>query len=278
VKAVDMKQAAPVLVCETLDGIMSISGNLIVGADGVKSAVREAARIPTYLWPIVEGSVQGVVPHSVKTACHGEYVKGLEACGMLPLGQDSTFWFWGGSSRTAVGGATREFDSWKSDVCRQFPPMHVILSQYSSWDGMVRLQHRSVRCDTWSSGNVILIGDAAHAMSPNLGQGANCALVDALALASHIAAANSDGDLSGALARFEQDRRPLVDRLQRQGHNEGVSVLRRWLGSETIVNLALRLTRFASSSRQRADILAMSGLDGKGFDLAAAGVRTPIPW
>ncbi len=197
---------------------------------------------------------------------------------MLPMGQDSTFWFWGGSSQIAVGPAALEFDRWKSDVCRQFPLMQLILSQYDSWAGTVRLQHRSVRCDAWSAGNVVLIGDAAHAMSPNLGQGANCALVDALALASHIASANSDGDLSGTLARFEQGRRPLVDRLQRQGHNEAAGALRRWLGSETIVNLALRLTRFASSRRQRADILAMSGLDGKGFDLAAAGVRTPIPW
>lgn len=278
VKAMDTSAAEPALVYETPNGIMLISANLIVGADGIKSAVREASRIPTHLWPVVEGSVQGVAPHSVQADCHGEYLKGSEACGMLPMEQDSTFWFWGGSSRTVVGAATREFDSWKSDVCRQFPPMHAVLSQYNSWDDMVRLQHRSVRCDAWSSGNVVLIGDAAHAMSPNLGQGANCALVDALALASHIAAANSSSDLSGVLTRFERDRRPLVDGLQREGHNEGASVLRRWLGSEIIVNLALRLTRFASSSRQRANILAMSGLDGKGFDLTAAGVRTPIPW
>jgi 2-polyprenyl-6-methoxyphenol hydroxylase-like FAD-dependent oxidoreductase len=197
---------------------------------------------------------------------------------MLPVGPDATFWFWGGSGQTTADATTRDFASWKDDVCRKFPPMQAIMSRYDSWDGMVRLQHRSVRCDTWSRGNVVLIGDAAHAMSPNLGQGANCALVDALALASHIAAGNLDGDLSSALTRFEQDRRPLVDRLQQQGHDESASVLGRWFGSETIVNLALRLTRFVSSSRQRADILAMSGLDGKGFDLAAAGVRPPIPW
>lgn len=276
VKAVDTSAVVPALACETPDGLMSVPGNLIVGCDGVKSAVREAAGIPADLWPVVEASVQGVVPHSVHADCHGEYLGGSEACGMLPMGQESTFWFWGEASPTAVAG--REFDSWKAEVCRRFPPMHAVLSQYGNWTELVRLQHRSVRCDRWSSGNVVLIGDAAHAMSPNLGQGANCALVDALALASHIAAASPDGDLAAALARFEQDRRPLVDRLQRQGHDESASVLRRWPGSEIIVNLALQLTRFASSGRQRADILAMSGLDGKGLDLSAAGVRMPIPW
>lgn len=278
VKALDTTAAMPALACETSDGVMSISGDLIVGADGVNSAVREAARIPTHLWPAVEGSVQGVFPHSVHATCHGEYLKGSEACGMLPMGQDSTFWFWGGSSTAAMDIRTREFASWKDDVCRRFPPMRVILSSHVDWADMVRLRHRSVRCNVWSSGNVVLIGDAAHAMSPNLGQGANCALVDALALASHIAAAKPDGDLLGALARFEQDRRPVVDRLQQQGHDETASVLRRWFGSEMIVNLALRLSRFASFGRQRADILVTSGLDGTGFGLAAAGVRMPVPW
>lgn len=274
--AVDTKPAA--LVCETPDGNMRISADLIVGADGVRSAVREAAGITAHLWPIVEGSVQGVVPYAVQADCHGEYMMGSEACGMLPMGPDATFWFWGGSSPAAVDTAPQEFDRWKADLCRQFPAMHVVLSNYGGWADMVRLQHRSVRCDAWSSGNVVLIGDAAHAMSPNLGQGANCAMVDALALASHVAAEDLNGDLSAALARFERDRRPLVDRLQRQGHNESASVLRRWFGSEIIVNLALRLTRFASPGRQRADILTMSGLDGHGLDLAAAGVRAPVPW
>ena len=278
VKSVETRRAASALICETADGIISASGNLIVGADGVRSAVREAAGISTHLWPVVEGSVQGVVPYSVQADCHGEYLSGAEACGMLPMGRDATFWFWGEASRTAGGATRREFAGWKDDVCRRFPPMHRILSQYSSWDDMVRLQHRSVRCDAWSCGNIVLIGDAAHAMSPNLGQGANCALVDALALVSQIAAGNPDGDISLALARFERDRRPQVDRLQQQGHDESTSVLRRWPGSEIIVNLALRLTRLASSSRQRADVLAMSGLDGTELDLAAAGVRAPIPW
>ncbi len=278
VKAIDKNSEMPAAVCDTQNGMMPISGHLIVGADGVKSAVREAAEIRTQLWPIVEGSVQGVVTHAVPTTCHGEYVKGGEACGMLPMGRDATFWFWGTSSRTEAGAATREFDGWKAETCRRFPPMDVILSRYGSWADVVRLQHRSIRCETWSSGNVVLIGDAAHAMSPNLGQGANCALVDALTLVSHVARENTDDGLAGALARFEADRRPMVDRLQQRGHDESVSVGGRWLGLEAIVNLALRLARFSSPSRQRADILAMNGLDGTGFNLAAAGVRGAVPW
>lgn len=164
----------------------------------------------------------------------------------------------------------------KAEACGRFPPMHAILARYNSWTDMARLQHRSVRCDAWSSGNVVLIGDAAHAMSPNLGQGANCALVDALVLVSHVA--GTDDGLLGALARFETDRRPLVDDLQQRGHDESASVLRHWPGFEAVVNIALRLARFVPPSGQHAEVLAMSGLVGTGFDLAAAGVRGTVPW
>ncbi|WP_104668124.1 FAD-dependent oxidoreductase [Ensifer adhaerens] len=275
VKTIDKKPERSVVFSDTRDGTVPISGHLIVGADGLKSAVREAAEIRAHLWPIVEGSVQGVVPFGVSTAYHGEYVKGSEACGMLPTGPDSTFWFWGASSRTAIA-ATGEFDSWKAEVCGRFPPMHAILARYNSWTDMARLQHRSVRCDAWSSGNVVLIGDAAHAMSPNLGQGANCALVDALVLVSHVA--GTDDGLLGALARFETDRRPLVDDLQQRGHDESASALRHWPGFEAVVIIALRLARFVPPSGQHAEVLAMSGLVGTGFDLAAAGVRGTVPW
>ena len=279
-KAKDLHRTelAQALVCDTPEGLTSIAGDLIVGADGVRSTVREIAGIPAHLWPIVEGSVQGVLPRSVQSDWHGEYLKGPEACGMLPMGPNATFWFWGGSDRTAARLEAREFDGWKADIGRRFPAMDTVLAGYSSWAGMVRLQHRSVRCDAWSAGNIVLIGDAAHAMSPNLGQGANCALVDALALAGHVAAANPDRDLSGALAAFEHDRRPLVDGLQRRGHDEGTSASRRWRGADAIINLMLRLSRFFPSGRQRADILAMGGLDGTGFHLSAAGVRMPPPW
>lgn len=61
---------------------------------------------------------------------------------------------------------------------------------------------------------VVLIGDAAHAMTPHLGQGASLALEDALTLAAFLADADRaaeagpDGSVSAALRRFDADRRP----------------------------------------------------------------------
>jgi len=68
---------------------------------------------------------------------------------------------------------------------------------------------------SWHTGRVVLIGDAAHAMTPHAAQGAGMAIEDAVVLAALVAAAG-DG-LEPDLARFEAERRPRVERVRRRG-------------------------------------------------------------
>ena len=67
----------------------------------------------------------------------------------------------------------------------------------------------------WSSGRVVLIGDAAHAMSPMLGQGGCMAIEDALVLADELRRAP---DIPSAVAAFSARRRPRVDWVREQSH------------------------------------------------------------
>ncbi|MEW6734684.1 MAG: NAD(P)/FAD-dependent oxidoreductase [Acidobacteriota bacterium] len=278
VRSVEANAPQPSLICKTIAGEKQISGDLVIGADGIKSIVRDAGGFVTHLEPVIEGSVQGVAFLSISEPLHGEYFGGGEACGMLPIGSTQTFWFWGGSGDAVSAMESTPFLEWKEHVCNNFPVMQRVLDHQYEWLGLVRLLHRSVRCESWSRGNVVLIGDAAHAMSPNLGQGANCALVDALALACHVAVMTSTNDFSKALVRFERDRRSLVEIIQQRGYQEGIVGTQSWPGAELLFKLALRLARFASSARRNAEVRMMSGLDGEGFDLVAAGIRLPVPW
>ena len=69
--------------------------------------------------------------------------------------------------------------------------------------------------DAWSRGAVLLIGDAAHATSPNMAQGAAMALEDALVLTESLTAAPR---IAAALTAFERRRRPRTDWVQAQTH------------------------------------------------------------
>jgi 2-polyprenyl-6-methoxyphenol hydroxylase-like FAD-dependent oxidoreductase len=69
--------------------------------------------------------------------------------------------------------------------------------------------------DSWTHGPVLLMGDAAHATSPNMAQGAAMALEDALVLAESLGTA---GSIAGAAAAYERRRRPRTDWVRRQTH------------------------------------------------------------
>ena len=66
------------------------------------------------------------------------------------------------------------------------------------------------RLSQWSDGNVLLIGDAAHAIGPHAGQGGSLALEDAAVLADCLSA---EKDIGTALKVYEQRRRRRVDEI-----------------------------------------------------------------
>ena len=73
----------------------------------------------------------------------------------------------------------------------------------------------------WSSGKVAVIGDAANALPPNIGQGGGCAMMNGLSLAVYL---DRERDMSKALADWERAERPLTEHTQRISY---------WLGLPT---------------------------------------------
>ncbi|PYN89120.1 MAG: bifunctional salicylyl-CoA 5-hydroxylase/oxidoreductase [Candidatus Rokuibacteriota bacterium] len=84
---------------------------------------------------------------------------------------------------------------------------HRLLKNRSLWRSFP-----TVRNGSWRHGNVVLVGDAAHTAHFSIGSGTKLALEDAIALAR---ALQSHGEVEKALAAYEEDRRPEVERLQR---------------------------------------------------------------
>ena len=103
-------------------------------------------------------------------------------------------------------------DLWRE----KFPVVADVIDRFteaSRWDRLV-----NVRCRTWSAGRVVILGDAAHAMPPNLGQAANMAFTNAVSLA---AAVSADSDIERALRDWERKERPLTEHVQRFSYYYG---------------------------------------------------------
>ncbi|MEU7038891.1 FAD-dependent monooxygenase [Streptomyces sp. NPDC046237] len=85
---------------------------------------------------------------------------------------------------------------------------HRLLPNNSKW-----LRFTTVRNRTWRHGNVVLLGDAAHTAHFSIGSGTKLAMEDALALAACLH--EHPSDIPGALAAYEDERRPVVESTQR---------------------------------------------------------------
>jgi hypothetical protein len=93
------------------------------------------------------------------------------------------------------------------------PPMLALLAATAPESVLVNRILRLGALPTWTRGTVALLGDAAHAMEPNLGQGAAETIEDAETL---LVALRVGGELSGALAAYADARRPRARMFQRE--------------------------------------------------------------
>jgi anthraniloyl-CoA monooxygenase len=83
---------------------------------------------------------------------------------------------------------------------------HRLIGNHTRW-----LRFRTVRCERWHVGNVVLLGDAAHTAHYSIGSGTKLAMEDAIAL---VDALGEESDVASALDRYETLRRPAVEHLQ----------------------------------------------------------------
>jgi len=135
--------------------------------------------------------------------------------GILPIGRvpGSAFagnhvaLFW--SLKRAAYEAQRMagIDALKTRIVEAWPKAKVIVDEVSSFDQFALATYRDVRMPIWRNDRVLTIGDAAHGTSPQLGQGANLALIDAITLAS---ALRKSSGIDSALACYERMRRPHI--------------------------------------------------------------------
>ena len=99
---------------------------------------------------------------------------------------------------------------------------------------------------TFVVGNVVLLGDAAHAMTPDIGQGAGQAIEDAVVLAAELARTPSQAD---ALQRYDAARRPRTEQLSKTAHRTGQIAQAEGRLTVPLRNAMMRLTPSSVSAK-----------------------------
>jgi salicylate hydroxylase len=205
---------------------VTAEADLVVGADGIKSSVRE--QLFSDKGPVFSGEHAYRVVISADDA-HGMvtddnlrmYIgKGTKVY-LLPLRHRNQMSF----DITALN----PDGTWAPTITREdllktvegFDERIVDITRGLDMDAVnIRAVYDIDPVDSWHTDSVVLMGDAAHSMLHHQGQGANSAIEDAGALADALAQADS---VKEALALFQATRKPVTDELQRisrQGWSE----------------------------------------------------------
>jgi 2-polyprenyl-6-methoxyphenol hydroxylase-like FAD-dependent oxidoreductase len=187
-------------------------GDLLVGADGLSSLVRRAiADVPIRYAGYT--AWRGVSSVPVEAGRLTESWGVGERFGLVDIGHGRTYWF---ATKNAPEGESDEPGGRKAEILRRFSGWHEpIAAVVEAADEGAILRNDVYYLEPlsrWSDGRVVLVGDAAHATTPGVGQGAAQAIEDAVVLADRLA---GSGDLGSALAQYETIRRPRADRVLR---------------------------------------------------------------
>lgn len=178
---------------ERFDGVLVANGS--ASTLRLKSLVRYNRQYPWGAMWLISPLTDGLATFS-KPLLQQRYQGAHRMLGMLPTGtvpgngsQPMVSFFW--SLPVADMASWREDDfplaHWKQEVTDLWPELGPLVESIGAASDLLPATYRDVVLDHWGDGRIGVIGDAAHAMSPQLGQGANMALLDAVAIARALA-------------------------------------------------------------------------------------------
>jgi len=184
--------------------------DLVVDASGARSCLRRlttTAQAHQFAYGAVWASVPDLAIAPATLA--QRYVAARIMIGHLPVGRISAqspplaAFFW--SLKPADYPAWRAgFENWRAEVARLWPAVEPLMVHLNGPDDLALASYTHFTARRPFRGPLALIGDAAHATSPQLGQGANSALLDALALGDALAATR---DIARGLEAYVRLRR-----------------------------------------------------------------------
>ncbi len=201
------------------EGVLELAGgrrleaDLVIAADGVRSAVRDSLPFDVKRHKYQDGIVRVLVDRAPFVGGDWEHVIDFWAFEPRTLRilyapcEAGKLYFAMMAPRDDKEAATLPINPavWGS-VFPMLRPAIETIGDRGRYD-----VYETTRLDRWSAGRVAVIGDAAHALPPTLAQGACLAMMNALSLAEIV---TSGSDIAASLQRWEAQERPLTDHTQ----------------------------------------------------------------
>jgi 2-polyprenyl-6-methoxyphenol hydroxylase-like FAD-dependent oxidoreductase len=198
---------------QLMDG-SSIDAKVVVGADGIHSRIRQLASLGGEKRYSGSSSYRAIARGARLLSPeldHDAYEIWGKGCrvGFSKINADDYYWYMTFDSVPEKSYSPEERKIHAEKIFREFFPQWIGLLENTRTDAILQTDISDLkRLATWSSGRVGLIGDAAHASTPNLGQGGAMAIEDAYSLANTFQKVGVNGR---AFELYERQRREKVD-------------------------------------------------------------------
>ncbi len=222
--SVDSEGVSLTLTCGKSGTTETQTFDAVVACDGVHSPIRNALGLlrgvaPQPLPPWLRASAPVATPDSTIREIWGDDGRSF---GIMPLPGAETHFFCSAPPRetwNALLSDSNALNEWIDGWAAFGPDVYRLARAVPNWATVHYGSPAFVQVNSWHKGPVFLVGDAAHAMPPNLGQGANAALVDALVLARSLASENAHAngnlpDWEAAGRTYQSLRGPFMDKTQ----------------------------------------------------------------
>lgn len=194
-----------------------VSSKVIVGADGRYSTVRKRANIPSVemthgydvLWAKIPAP-EGWEPTTRMVLVNGHQLALFtQTGGNIQIG-------WNIEEGSFPLLRKQSLQPFLEPLIESFPELKdIVIEHLRSWNDFVCLKVISSRSETWVKDGLVLIGDAAHTMTPTGAIGINCGMKDAHVLASILSEAVLENNLTTErLKRFEENRKAEINSQQ----------------------------------------------------------------
>lgn len=202
------KEDSGIIKAEFTDG-SKISGDFLIGCDGIKSAIRNNIIGDIPLRYSGQTCWRALINFSLPKGQRGMKeiwgnTRGLRF-GYLPVNENQAYWYatdFSGQNQSSVNVIENLLERYK-----EFNPfVHELIKLTPEKNIMHNDIYDFVPIKKWVNGNIALVGDSAHSTTPNLGQGGNQALESSLVIAECLAEINDKQDISKAFEKYQNIR------------------------------------------------------------------------